>query len=147
MVVTAPLRSNKKQASSESSHSRDLVHPHTLVAEPEVSIKAQPDRIVVWLLIKAHYGTRKTARLWPEILRNEVFMKAGWDAVAVESNMYHKARSVNDDDDASVCVHGDDFMVESRIDVFQDAKAMLECRVDIKVLAIIGLGQGTEPRS
>ena len=28
LVVTALLKSNKKQASSESSHSRDLVHPH-----------------------------------------------------------------------------------------------------------------------
>ena len=40
--------------------------------------------------------------------------------------MYHKAGSLGDDDDASVCMHGDDFMVESRIDVFQDVKAMLE---------------------
>ena len=37
-----------------------------------------------------------------------------------------------------VCVHGDDFMVESRIDVFQDVKAMLEHKVDINVIAIIG---------
>ena len=73
-------------------------------------------------------------------------MKAGWDAVAVEPNVFHKAGSLNDDDDASVCVHGDDFMVESRIDVFRDAKAMLEHKVDIKVLAIIGLGQGTQAK-
>ena len=54
-------------------------------------------------------------------------MKAGWDAVAKESNVYHKARSLGDEDDACVCVHGDDFIVESRVDVFQDVKAML-CR-------------------
>ena len=28
--------------------------------------EAEPDRTVVWLLIKAHYGTRKAARLWQE---------------------------------------------------------------------------------
>ena len=73
-------------------------------------------------------------------------MKAGWDAVAVEPNVFHKAVSLNDDDDASVCVQGDDFMVESRIDVFRDVKAMLEHKVDIKVLAIVGLGQGTRAK-
>ena len=66
-------------------------------------------------------------------------MKAGWDAVAVESNVIHKVEILNDCDGASVSVHGDDFMVESSIDVFQDVKAMLEHKVDIKVLAIIGL--------
>ena len=108
--------------------------------------EAEPDRTVVWLLLKAHYGTRKAARLWQEFLRDEVFMTAGWDAVVVEPNAYHKAGSSNDDDDANVCVHGDDFMVDSRIDVFQDANAMLEHKVDIKVLAIIGPGQGTEAK-
>ena len=34
--------------------------------------EAEPDRTVVWLLIRAHYGTRKAARLWQEFLRNEV---------------------------------------------------------------------------
>ena len=28
--------------------------------------EAEPDRTVVWLLIKAHCGTRKVARLWQE---------------------------------------------------------------------------------
>ena len=107
---------------------------------------AEPDRAVVCLLIKPHYGTRKAARLWQEFLGNEVFMKAGWDAVAVEPNVYHKAGSLGDDDDASVCVHGDDFMVETRIDVFQDLKAMLEHKLDINVISIIGLGQGTEAK-
>ena len=46
--------------------------------------EAEPDRTIVWLLLKAHNGTRKAARLWQEFLRNEVFMKAGWGAVAVE---------------------------------------------------------------
>ena len=49
--------------------------------------EAEPDRSVVWLLIKAHSGTQNAARLWQEFLRNEVFMKAGWDAVAVEPNV------------------------------------------------------------
>ena len=65
--------------------------------------EAEPDRTVVWLLIKAHYGTLKVARLWQEFLRNEVFMKAGRDAVAVEPNVNHKAGSLADDDDACVC--------------------------------------------
>ena len=45
------------------------------------------------------------------------------------------------------CVHGDDFMVESRIDVFQDVKAMLDHKVDINVISIIGPGQGTEAKN
>ena len=73
-------------------------------------------------------------------------MKAGWDAVAVEPNVYYKAENLNDDDDASMCVHGDDFMVESRIDVVQDAKAMSEHKVDIEVLAIIGPGQNIKAK-
>ena len=73
-------------------------------------------------------------------------MKAGWNAVTVEPNVYHRGGSLTDDDDASVCVHGDDFMVESRIDVFQGVKAMLEHKVDIQVLAIIRPGQGTEAK-
>ena len=108
--------------------------------------EAVPDRIVVWLLIKAHYGTWKAARLWQGFLRNEVFMKAGWGAVAVEPSVYHKAGSLGDDDDACVGLHGDDFMVESRIDFFQEVKAMLEHKVDINVIAIIGPGQGTEAK-
>ena len=68
-------------------------------------------------------------------------MKAGWDAVAVEPNVYHRVENLNDDDDASMCVRGDDFMVESRIDVVQDAKAMSVHKVDVEVLAIIGPGQ------
>ena len=65
--------------------------------------EGEPDRIVVRLLIKADHGTRKAARLWQEFLRNEVFTTAGWDAVAVEPNVYHKAGSLGNDDDASVC--------------------------------------------
>ena len=41
-------------------------------------------------------------------------------------------------------VHGNKCTLEMRIDGFQDAKMMLEHTVDIKVLAIIGPGQGTE---
>ena len=90
----------------------EVIHAHPLA-------EAEPDRTVVFLLLKAHYGTRKAARLWQEFLRNEVFIKAGWDAVAVEPNEHHKAGSLNDDDGPSVCVHGDDFTVESRVDVVQ----------------------------
>ena len=73
-------------------------------------------------------------------------MKVGWGAVAVEPNVYHRAGSLNDDDDASVCAHGDDFMVESRIDVFQDVEATLEDKIDINVIAIIAQGQGAEAK-
>ena len=60
--------------------------------------------------------------------------------------MYHKAGSLGDDDDASVCVHREYFMVESTIDVSQDVKGMLELKVDINVISIIGPGQGTEAK-
>ena len=40
---------------------------------------------------------------------SEVFIEAGWDAVAVEPNVYHEAGSLGDDDDACVCLHGDEF--------------------------------------
>ena len=68
-------------------------------------------------------------------MRNEVFMSAGWNAEAMESNAYHKAEDWNDDD---MEVHIDSFMVELRVDVFQDVKAMKEHKVDIEVLTIIG---------
>ena len=71
-------------------------------------------------------------------------MKAGRDAVAVEPSVYHKAGSLGDDDDACMCVHEVDFMVVSRIDVFQDGKAISEHKVDINVISIAGPGQGTE---
>ena len=57
-----------------------------------------------------------------------------------------KAENLNDDDDASMCVHGNDFMVESRIDVLQDVNAMSEHKVDIEVLAIIGPGQNIKAK-
>ena len=44
---------------------------------------------------------------------------------------YHKAKELNNDDDASLCGHSDSFKVEFRI-VFQDVKAMKEHKVDIK---------------
>ena len=47
----------------------EVIHEHP-------PAEAEPDRIVVWLLLKAHYGTRKAARLWQEFLRNEVFIKS-----------------------------------------------------------------------
>ena len=48
----------------------DVIHAHP-------PAEAEPDRTVVWLLIKAHSGTRKVAYLWQEFLRHEVSMKAG----------------------------------------------------------------------
>ena len=48
--------------------------------------------------------------------------------MAVEPNVYHKVGSTDDDDDddASACVRGEDFIVESMIDVCEGVKAMLE---------------------
>ena len=37
-------------------------------------------------------------------------------------------------------------MVDSRIDVFQDVKAMLEHKVEINVISIIGPAQGTDAK-
>ena len=95
------------------SHSRPEHGHHKVVAILDVAValfhadmedkiyahppaEAEPDRTVVRLLIKAHYGTRKAPRLWQEFLRNEVAMKSRWDAVAVEPNVYHKVGSVGD---------------------------------------------------
>ena len=65
-------------------------------------------------------------------------MSAGRNAEAMEPNAYHKAKDLNNDDDASMYGHNDNFMVELRINVFQDVKAMKEHKVDIKVSTIIG---------
>ena len=35
---------------------------------------------------------------------SEVFMRAGWNAEAVEPTVYHKAEDLNDNDDASMYV-------------------------------------------
>ena len=108
---------------------------------------AEPDCIVVWLLLKAHSGARRAARLWQEFFRNAVlFMRAGWHAEALEPNVYHKAEDLNDGHDASMYVHGDDFMVEVRISVFQDVKVMLEQNVGLEALTIIGPGQNTKAK-
>ena len=58
--------------------------------------------------------------MWQEYFRNEVLMSAGWNAEAMEPNAYHKAEDLNNDDDASMYGHSDSFMVELRIDVFQN---------------------------
>ena len=116
----------------------------TIYAHPPREAEADPT--VVWLLLKARYGTRKAARLWQEFLRNEVFLTANWECVAVEPNVYHKNGKDNDDDDASACVHGDDFTIEARYDVFQESFDMIKSKVDIKVISIIGPGQSTEAK-
>ena len=91
----------------------ELIH-----AQP--SRETEPECVVVWLLFKAHSGARRAARLWQEYFRNEVLMSAGWNAEAMEPNAYHKAEDLNNDDDASMYGHSDSFMVELRIDVFQN---------------------------
>ena len=64
--------------------------------------------------------------MWQEYFHNQVFMSAGWNAEALEPHAYHKAEDLNNDDDASMHGHSDSFMVELRIDEFQDMKAMKE---------------------
>ena len=54
----------------------ELIHAHP----PR---ETEPECIVVWLLFKAHSGARKAARLWQEYFRNEVLMRAGWNAEAM----------------------------------------------------------------
>ena len=66
--------------------------------------EAQPDRTDVWLSIKAGYGTGNASRLWQEFLRNEVLMKAGWDAVAEEPRVYHRAGSLGERTMMRACV-------------------------------------------
>ena len=97
-------------------------------------IHAHPPReterygIVVWLLFKAHSGARRAARLWQEYFRNEVLMSTGWNAEAMEPNAYHEAEDLNNDDDASMYGHFDNFMVE-----------LTEHEVDIKVSTTMGI--------
>ena len=99
--------------------------------------ETEPDGIVVWLLFKAHSGARRAAQLWQEYFRNEVLKSVGWNAEAMEPNAYHKAKDLNNDDDASLYGHKDSFEVELKIGVLQDANAMKEHKVDIKVSTII----------
>ena len=94
--------------------------------------------IVARFLFKAHSGAKRAARLWQEYFRNEVFMSVGWNAELTEPNAHHKAEDLNNDDDASLYGHRDSFKVELRIDVLQDANAMQEHKVGIKVSTIIG---------
>ena len=86
-----------------------------------------PDGIVVSLLSKAHSGARRAARACPQAL----------DAKQKQPGAYHKAKDLNNDDDASLYGHRDSFEVELKIDVLQDANAMKEHKVDISVSTII----------
>ena len=82
--------------------------------------ETEPDGIIAWLLVKAHSGARRAARLWQEYFRNEVFMSAGWNVEAVEPNPRNKTEDLNNDDDVSLYGHRDSFKVELMIDVLQD---------------------------
>ena len=78
--------------------------------------------LIVWLLL---FKTRSgAARLWQEYFHNEVCMSAGWNAEAVEMRTTKPSEDLNDNDDASMYGHSDRFMVELKVDVFQDVKAM-----------------------
>ena len=108
----------------------ELVHAHP----PR---ETEPDGLVVWLLFKAHSGARRAARLWQEYFRHEV-MSAGWNAEAMELHAYHKAKDLDKRRRCEPVWHRDSFEVELKIDVLQDADAMKEHNVDIKVPTIIG---------
>ena len=104
------------------------------------SQRRQIDHVVTDMdgLIHAHPPS-KAAR-WQEFVRNEVFMKAEWNAEATEPNAYHRVENLNDDT-ASKYVHGHKFTVGLKTDGFQDAKVMSEHEVDINGTIIIGVGQ------
>ena len=74
------------------------------------------------------------------IHHNGVCMKVEWNA-ETGPNAHYKVKNPNND---VMDVHGNKFTLEMRIDGFQDAKMMLEHKVGIIVLAIIGPCQGTE---
>ena len=59
--------------------------------------------------------------MWQEFFRNEVFVMVGWNA------------------EVNACPEADSFMVELRIDVFQDVKSMKEHKVDVDMTAIIDM--------
>ena len=63
----------------------------------------------------------------------EIFTRAGWNAEAMGPDAYHKAEDSNNDDDVSLYGHRDSFRVEWMIDVFQNANALKEHKVDIEV--------------
>ena len=48
---------------------------------------------------------------------SDVFMSAGWDAVAMEPNAYHKAEDFNDNDNANMYGHSDIFVVKVWTDI------------------------------
>ena len=92
-----------------------------------------------------------TARGKPLVSDRSCFaMKFSWKLVGTQWRWSHMCitapGSLGDDDDASVCVHVDDFTVESRIDAVQEATTIVELKVDINVISIIGPGQGTDAK-
>ena len=91
----------------------ELIHAHP----PR---ETDPEDMIVWLLFKTRSGA---ARTWQEFFRNEVFVMAGWNA------------------ELNACPEADSFMVELRIDVFQDVKAMKEHRVDIEMTTLIDMAE------
>ena len=103
----------------------ELIHAHP----PRES---GPECIVVGLLFTAHSGARQAARLWQKCFHSEAFMSSGWNAEAMEPNADHQTEDLNDDDNATKDGHSDIVMVEMRIDVFQDVKAMKEHKVDFE---------------
>ena len=119
----------------------DIAFAHTLAAVTDTDTEEESDAhlpreigsacTVVWLWLKAHSGAGKAARWWQEFFRDEAVMSAEHDAVVVGADVHYIAEELHNDDDANMCVHGDDFMMESRNDVFQDVKAMLEHKIFI----------------
>ena len=80
--------------------------------------------------------------------RTIVEERAVWNAGAMEPNVCQKAQDLNEDNAASMYVHGDVIMLELRTDVFQDVSVMSEYKVDIELSTITRPGQNTQrPRS
>ena len=82
----------------------------------------------------------------PVFFATKLLMSAGRNAEAMEPNAYHKAEDLNNDNDASLYGHSDSFEVELEIDVLQDANAMKEHKVDIKLSTINGTETNTVKR-
>ena len=80
--------------------------------------ETHPERIVVWLVSRAHSGARSAAQAWQKFCCIKVFVSVGRNAEAMEPNAYHENKHWDNDDSTNTVVH-----CEWRIDVRQNGKA------------------------
>ena len=84
-------------------------------------VRARLDNCVVAI------GTRTPSAVLGR--RNDAFMRAGWDAVAMEPNAYHKAEDLNDNDNANMYGHSHSFVVEVWTDIKVSTIIGIEARI------------------